>query len=81
LHHPSLNNIGQDGADRLAFEEIQRKSGTGSEPCTSPSEMLAAAVASCMSLMVAREMAGAGLKDKYVKTESPLTLEDKGSHC
>ena len=56
-------------------------SGTGSEPCTSPSEMLAAAVASCMSLMVAREMAGAGLKDKYVKTESPLTLEDKGSHC
>ena len=55
-------------------------SGTGSEPCTSPSEMLAAAVASCMSLMVAREMAGAGLKDKYVKTESPLTLEDKGSH-
>ena len=44
-------------------------SGTGNEPCTSPSEMLAAAVASCMSLMVAREMAKAGLKDKYVKTE------------
>jgi len=52
-------------------------SGTGNEPCTSPSEMLAAAVASCMSLMVAREMAKAGLKDEYVKTESKLTLEEK----
>ena len=52
-------------------------SGTGNEPCTSPSEMLAAAVASCMSLMVAREMAMAGLKDEYVRTESQLTLEEK----
>jgi len=55
-------------------------SGTGNEPCTSPSEMLAAAVASCMSLMVAREMAKAGLKDEYVKTESQLTLEEKQNH-
>lgn len=55
-------------------------SGTGNEPCTSPSEMLAAAVASCMSLMVAREMAKAGLKDEYVKTESQITLEEKKSH-
>jgi len=55
-------------------------SGTGNEPCTSPSEMLAAAVASCISLMVAREMAQAGLQDEYVKTESQLTLEDKKSH-
>jgi lipoyl-dependent peroxiredoxin len=52
-------------------------SGTGNEPCTSPSEMLAAAVASCMSVMVAREMAKAGLKDEQVKTESQLTLEEK----
>ena len=52
-------------------------SGTGNEPCTSPSEMLAAAVASCVSLMVAREMAKAGLKDEYVKTEARLTLEEK----
>ncbi len=52
---------------------------TGNEPCTSPSEMLAAAVASCMSLMVATEMAKAGLKDEYVKTESELTLEEKKS--
>jgi osmotically inducible protein OsmC len=55
-------------------------SGTGNEPCTNPSEMLAAAVASCMSLMVAREMALAGLKDEYVKTESRLTLEEKKNH-
>ena len=52
-------------------------SGTGNEPCTSPSEMLAAALASCISLMVAREMARAGLKDEYVKTESQLTLEER----
>ena len=55
-------------------------SGTGNEPCTSPSEMLAAAVASCISLMFAREMALAGLKDEYVKTESQLTLEEKKNH-
>jgi osmotically inducible protein OsmC len=55
-------------------------SGTGNEPCTSPSEMLAAAVASCISLMVAREMAKAGLKDEYIKTESQLTLEEKEKH-
>jgi osmotically inducible protein OsmC len=51
-------------------------SGTGNEPCTSPSEMLAAAVASCISVMIAREMAKAGLKDKFVRTESELTLEE-----
>jgi len=55
-------------------------SGTGNEPCTSPSEMLAAAVASCMSLMVAREMIKAGLRDESVKTESQLTLEEKENH-
>jgi len=52
-------------------------SGTGNEPCTSPSEMLAAAVASCMSLMVTQEMSRAGLKQEYVRTESILTLEEK----
>jgi osmotically inducible protein OsmC len=39
--------------------------------------MLAAAVASCISLMVAREMVKAGLKDESVKTEAQLTLEEK----
>jgi organic hydroperoxide reductase OsmC/OhrA len=39
--------------------------------------MLAAAVASCMSVMVAKEMVKAGLKDKQIKMESQLTLEEK----
>jgi len=55
-------------------------SGTGNEPCTSPSEMLAAAVASCVSLMIAREMAKVGLKDEYVRTESKLKLEEREKH-
>jgi len=52
-------------------------SSTGNEPCTSPSEMLAAAVASCMSLMVVQEMRREGMKPQLVKTESALTLEEK----
>ncbi|HMK31091.1 MAG TPA: OsmC family peroxiredoxin [Terriglobales bacterium] len=52
-------------------------SSTGNEPCTNPSEMLAAAVASCISLMITQEMAKAGLKDDYVKTEAVLTLAER----
>jgi len=52
-------------------------SGTGNEPCTSPSEMLAAAVASCMSLIATQEIAKAGLRHEYVRTESILTLEEE----
>jgi organic hydroperoxide reductase OsmC/OhrA len=55
-------------------------SSTGNEPCTSPSEMLAAAVASCVSLMVAQELAKAHLKYDEVKTEAVLTLHQKPSH-
>jgi lipoyl-dependent peroxiredoxin len=55
-------------------------SATGNEPCTSPSEMLAAAVASCVSLMVAQEMAKAHLKYEHVKTEAVLTLQEKSGH-
>jgi len=51
-------------------------SSTGNEPCTSPSEMLAAAVASCMSLIIAQEMAKLGIRNELVKTESELTLEE-----
>jgi len=51
-------------------------SSTGNEPCTSPSEMLAAAVASCMSLMMAQEMARAGIRNEQVQTEAELTLEE-----
>ena len=52
-------------------------SSTGNEPCTSPSEMLAAAVASCMSLMTAQELAKAGVRPHEVKTESVLTLAEQ----
>ncbi|HUI84607.1 MAG TPA: OsmC family peroxiredoxin [Candidatus Binatia bacterium] len=55
-------------------------SSTGNEPCTSPTEMLAAAVASCMSLMVTREMAKVGLHEKSVTTEAVLTLAEKKEH-
>lgn len=52
-------------------------SSTGNEPCTSPSEMLAAAVASCMSLMLAQELAKVGIRNDSVKTEAELTLDEK----
>jgi osmotically inducible protein OsmC len=52
-------------------------SSSGNEPCTSPSEMLAAAVAACVSLMVAQEMTKARLKYEQVKTEAVLTLQEK----
>ena len=51
-------------------------SSTGNEPCTSPSEMLAAAVASCMSLIIAQELAKLGIRNDLVKTEAELTLEE-----
>lgn len=47
------------------------------EPCTSPTEMLAAAVASCISLIIAQEIAKARLKAGEVRTESFLKLEEK----
>ncbi len=52
-------------------------SSTGNEPCTSPSEMLVAAVASCMSLMIVQEMRREGMKPQLVRTEASLTLEEK----
>jgi lipoyl-dependent peroxiredoxin len=55
-------------------------SATGNEPCTSPSEMLAASVSSCVSLMVAQEMAKAHLKYESVQTEAVLTLQEKMGH-
>jgi osmotically inducible protein OsmC len=50
-------------------------SSTGNDPCTSPSEILAAAIASLVSLMLAREIVKEGLKPEHVKTEAVLTLE------
>ncbi len=55
-------------------------SSTGIDPCTSPSEMLAASVASCISLIVAQELAKAEVQHEAIKTESSLTLQEKQGH-
>jgi len=47
-------------------------------PCTTPCELLAAAVASCMSTMVALEMARFGIKPVTVDTHAVLTLDNPG---
>jgi len=48
----------------------------GGAPCTTPCEMLAAAIASCMSTMVAVEMARVGIKPAIVDTYAVLTLDN-----
>ncbi len=55
-------------------------SSTGNDPCTSPSEMLAAAVASCMALMLVNELSKLRVKHGDVKTESTLKVEEKKGH-
>lgn len=55
-------------------------SSSGNDPCTSPSEMLAAAVASCMALMLVNEMSKLRVKHGDVKAESTLKVEDKKGH-
>ncbi|PYX88920.1 MAG: hypothetical protein DMG68_06815 [Acidobacteria bacterium] len=52
-------------------------SSTGNDPCTSPSEMLAASVAACMSLMLVQELSKVHLKHGDVRTESVLKVEEK----
>jgi lipoyl-dependent peroxiredoxin len=51
---------------------------TGLEACTSPCEMLAAAISSSMSRMVAVEMAKVGIRPLQVETDSALTLNYVG---
>ncbi len=55
-------------------------SSTGNDPCTSPSEMLAAAVASCMALMLVNEMSKLRVKHGDVKAESTLKVEERKGH-
>jgi lipoyl-dependent peroxiredoxin len=55
-------------------------SSTGNDPCTSPSEMLAAAVASCMALMLVNELSKLRVKHGDVKAESTLKVEEKKGH-
>lgn len=43
-------------------------------PCTCPSEMLAAAAGSCVSLMVAKELAIAKIPTDHVRTDTELEI-------
>lgn len=43
-------------------------------PCTCPSEMLAAAAASCVSLMVAKELAESKIRPDHVRTDTELEI-------
>jgi osmotically inducible protein OsmC len=43
-------------------------------PCTCPSEMLAAAAGSCVSLMVAKELASAKIPTDHVRTDTELEI-------
>lgn len=43
-------------------------------PCTCPSEMLAAAAASCVSLMIARELAQTSIPTDHVTTTAELEI-------
>jgi|SRR5579862_835405 len=45
-------------------------------PCVTPCEILAAALASCMSTMVAVEMSKVGIKPAVVDTYATLTLDN-----
>lgn len=51
-------------------------SGSGNDPCTSPGEMLAAAQASCISLMFAQELARAGVRPHEIRTNARLKIEE-----
>jgi lipoyl-dependent peroxiredoxin len=51
-------------------------SGFNEEPCTSPGEMLAAAQASCVSLMFTQELAKAGVKPQSVTTRADLKVQE-----
>ncbi len=48
-------------------------------PCTCPSEMLAAAAASCVSLMVARELSLARIPADHVQTAAELEIVETPS--
>src|SRR5512133_701444 len=51
-------------------------SGFNEEPCTSSGEMLAAAQASCVSLMFTQELAKAGIRPQCVTTHADLKVQE-----
>lgn len=58
------------------FQNILFTAGTSTDgfPCTCPSEMLAAAAASCVSLMVARELALTRIPADHVTTTADVEI-------
>ncbi len=58
------------------FEKVIYTFGTSAIdiPCTNPLEMLAAAEASCMALMVSKELAVEGIASKRVEVKAELTV-------
>lgn len=49
----------------------------GNDPCTSPTEMLAAALASCTSMMVAQELSRIQVRSEGITTHATLKLEQQ----
>jgi osmotically inducible protein OsmC len=47
-------------------------------PCTNPSEILAAAEAACVSMMVAKELAKEGITPESIETSADIVLAPDG---
>jgi osmotically inducible protein OsmC len=47
-------------------------------PCTNPSEILAAAHAACVSMMVAKELAKEGITAEHIETRAEIVLAPDG---
>jgi osmotically inducible protein OsmC len=67
-----------------AFDNMVYAMGTSSSgaPCTNPCEMLAAAEAACVSIMVAKELNRSGIEAEFIQTLAELDLAqgDEGWH-
>ncbi len=62
------------------FEKVIYTGGTSSidVPCTNPAEILAAAEAACVSMMVAKELAKEGITPESIETVSEIVLAPDG---
>ena len=49
----------------------------GNEPCTSPTEMMAAALSACTSMMVAQELARISIRSESINTTATLKLDEQ----
>ncbi|HWR17870.1 MAG TPA: OsmC family peroxiredoxin [Terriglobales bacterium] len=62
------------------FDKAIYTGGTSSMdvPCTNPSEILAAAEAACVSMMVAKELGKEGITPDHIETEAEIVLAPDG---